>query len=30
MPEHFDGKDFHPTAAGHRAIARAVEQEVNG
>lgn len=28
MPEHFDGKDFHPTAAGHRAIAAAVKQEV--
>ena len=30
MPDHFDGKDFHPTAAGHKAIAAAVEQEVNG
>lgn len=30
MPDHFDGADFHPTAAGHKAIARAVEQEVNG
>lgn len=30
MPEHFDGKDFHPTAAGHRAIAAAVKHEVNG
>lgn len=30
MPDHFDGKDFHPTAAGHRAIAAAVKQEVNG
>jgi lysophospholipase L1-like esterase len=29
-PVHFDGKDFHPTAAGHRAIAAAVKQEVNG
>ena len=30
MPDHFDGKDFHPTSAGHQAIAAAVEQEVNG
>ena len=30
MPDHFDGKDSHPTAAGHKAIAAAVEQEVNG
>ena len=29
-PDHFDGEDFHPTAEGHRAIAAAVEQEVNG
>lgn len=30
MPDHFDGRDFHPTEAGHRAIAAAVIQEVNG
>jgi lysophospholipase L1-like esterase len=30
MPGHFDGKDFHPTCAGHQEIARAIVQEVNG
>ena len=30
MPNHFDGVDFHPTESGHRAIAAAIQQEVNG
>ena len=30
LPDHFDGNDFHPTESGHRAIAAAVIQEVNG
>ena len=30
QPDHWDGKDFHPTDAGHRAIAAAIMQEVNG
>lgn len=30
MPAHFDGADFHPTAAGHQALADAIKMEVNG
>ena len=30
MPDHFDGRDFHPTAAGHQALADAIKMEVNG
>ena len=30
MPAHFDGADFHPTAAGHQALADAIRAEVEG
>ena len=30
MPDHFDGRDFHPTASGHQALADAIKMEVNG